>query len=322
MTVSVVMPVFNRAHIVRDAIASVLSQTHQDFELLVVDDGSTDDTFRVVKGFSDSRIHCFRHGQNRGISAARNYGLREARGSLVSFLDSDDVWKPTKLQTDCDFLGRHPEAGGVFTDLEKKDGDKYLGSFMSRTPYFSRMLAARGYVSETVFSKREMYLCLLHELPIKPSALTLRIECCRKIGLFNEEFRSGEDWEYLLRLSQVVCLGYINEAHSVLRVQNDSWHRIHGVAAKPCILEMLRRELLAANGDLEIVAAAKWGVGDISKHLAWGYLAAGKKREAARTFLRAYRETGNMSMPPRALFVFFPRFLRASLKRITGRHGD
>lgn len=322
MTVSVVIPVFNRAHIVRDAIASVLSQTHQDFELLVVDDGSTDDTFRVVKGFSDSRIRCFRHGQNRGISAARNYGLREARGSLVSFLDSDDVWKPTKLQTDCEFLCRHPEAGGVFTDLEKKDGDKCLDSFMRRTPYFSRMLAARGYVHEIVFSKREIYLCLLREVPIKTGALTLRIECCRKIGFFNELLHSGEDWEYLLRLSRVICFGYIDEPLSIVRVQSDSWHRIHGVAAKPFILEMLRHELAAANGDPEIVAAAKWGVGDISKHLAWGYLAAGKRREAARTFLRAYRETGNMSMPPRALFVFFPRFLRASLKRIAGRHGD
>src|ERR1017187_7936626 len=96
-TVSVVIPTYNRARILPRAVKSVVSQTLEDWELLVVDDGSADDTEQVVAAFGDSRIHYIRHERNRGQSAAQNTGIRASRGTYVAFLDSDDEWLPEKL---------------------------------------------------------------------------------------------------------------------------------------------------------------------------------------------------------------------------------
>src|SRR5262245_28149594 len=96
--ISVVIPVLNRAAVVRRAIASVLAQTFQDFEIVVVDDGSTDGTAESVDTLSDRRIRVIRHEQTLGGGAARNTGIRASRAPFVAFLDSDDEWVPTKLE--------------------------------------------------------------------------------------------------------------------------------------------------------------------------------------------------------------------------------
>ena len=90
VTVSVIIPTYNRAHLVGRAIRSVLNQTYQDFEIIVVDDCSTDNTEEIVKGFNDHRIRYMRHDRNRGGSAARNTGIKASQGKYIAFLDSDD----------------------------------------------------------------------------------------------------------------------------------------------------------------------------------------------------------------------------------------
>src|SRR6185437_8398583 len=114
MRVSVIVPAYNRGYIIAEALQSVFAQAFQDFELIVVDDGSKDDTAQVVSGFSEPRLRYVRHEQNRGYSAACNTGLREASGEYTGFLDSDDIWKPEMLSRDVSFLDRHPEADAVF----------------------------------------------------------------------------------------------------------------------------------------------------------------------------------------------------------------
>ena len=101
--VSVIIPTYNRADVLGRAISSVLAQTHQDFELIVVDDGSTDGSEQAVWAFDDKRIRYLRHDVNRGAEAALNTGLLAARGEYIAFLDSDDEWLPQKLhlQLDC-----------------------------------------------------------------------------------------------------------------------------------------------------------------------------------------------------------------------------
>ena len=98
-TVSVIIPTYNRAHLVDRAIQSVLNQTYKDFELIIVDDGSTDNTEDIIKEFQkkDERIKYIRHEENRGGSAARNTGIKAAKGEYIAFLDSDDEWLPIKL---------------------------------------------------------------------------------------------------------------------------------------------------------------------------------------------------------------------------------
>src|ERR1043166_827555 len=173
MTVSVVIPTYNRAHTVRDAVRSVLAQRYRDLELIVVDDGSTDDTAARLAAVSDPRLRVIM-GRHAGVSAARNLGVSKASGNLISFLDSDDLWHPDKLTAEVAFLERHPEVHAVFTDLEKRHGEQVFPSFMRETAVFSRRLAHASYPDGVVLEAREMRLCLLEEVPIKPSALTLR----------------------------------------------------------------------------------------------------------------------------------------------------
>ena len=96
--ISVIMPTFNRCYVVWKAINSVLKQTYPFFELLIIDDGSQDDTGRLVKEFSDPRIKYFRSEKNKGASAARNYGLKKAKAELIAYLDSDNAWYPEFLE--------------------------------------------------------------------------------------------------------------------------------------------------------------------------------------------------------------------------------
>jgi glycosyltransferase involved in cell wall biosynthesis len=104
IAVSVVIPTYNRASLLGRAIKSVLEQTYQDFEIIVVDDASTDNTEEVVRNLRDRRIRYLRHEKNRGGSAARNTGIRAAWGQYIAFQDSDDEWLPEKLKKQMEVL--------------------------------------------------------------------------------------------------------------------------------------------------------------------------------------------------------------------------
>src|SRR4051794_36269759 len=108
--VSVVIPAFNRAFILPEALDSVLAQTFKDFELIVVDDGSTDDTEEVLRPYVERRGVRFLPQANQGPAAARNRGIEAARGKYVAFLDSDDLWLPIKLSVQIPRMEAHPEA--------------------------------------------------------------------------------------------------------------------------------------------------------------------------------------------------------------------
>ena len=106
--VSVVIPTYNRSSMLQEAVASVLDQDYRPLELIVVDDGSTDATVEVVRGFG-AAIRYLRQDR-QGVSAARNAGIAAARGQLIALLDSDDLWLPHKLSRQIDFFGKHPAA--------------------------------------------------------------------------------------------------------------------------------------------------------------------------------------------------------------------
>src|SRR6202162_5963963 len=108
MKVSVVIPTYNRAYIIGEALESVLTQSYLDFEIVVVDDGSTDDTPEIIQAFQDERIRYIRLERNLGCSAAYNSGIAAATGELICFLDSDDIWRPDYLERQVAFLNRYP----------------------------------------------------------------------------------------------------------------------------------------------------------------------------------------------------------------------
>ena len=299
--VSVVIPTYNRDYVLRSALQSVLSQSFRDFEVLVVDDASTDTTRELVTQFTDPRVHYLRQDTNNGVAAARNLALEMARGEYVSFLDSDDVWMPEKLQREVSFLDATPDVDAVFSDLKKSDHDgSFCRSFMRTTPVFGMRLPPERYHDPLVLSQREMYLCLFQEVPIKPSALTVRRRVFSDVGSFNSSLRSGQDWEFLLRFARFHRFGYIDVPLCHLHVLADSLHRSHLEEGKLATIAWLRAHRQMVSADPEAVRAANLGIADMTKHLAWHYLRYSRQK-AARAFVRGFLLTHDVGLLARAI---------------------
>ena len=163
--VTVFVPVWNRAHVLREALASVLAQSFRDFELLVIDDGSTDESVAVARACRDPRVSLVAHGRNLGIPATRNHGLRLARGEYLAIADSDDVSLPERLALQVAWLDAHPEVAALGSWALRTDasGQRTLGPLLRPTAprvLRGRMLFASCFKSPTVVARA----ALLREL--------------------------------------------------------------------------------------------------------------------------------------------------------------
>ena len=168
--VSVIIPTYNRAHLISRAIKSVLNQTYQDFEIIVVDDGFIDNTEEIVKDFTDFKIHYIRHKHNQGVSAARNTGIRASRDEYIALLDSDDEWLPGKLGMQIKVLqSESSEVGVVFSDLLYIDEN---GKNINKL----RNHKKGSYIYEDLLGRN----CVG-----PPSTLLIRKECFNRVGLFD-----------------------------------------------------------------------------------------------------------------------------------------
>jgi glycosyltransferase involved in cell wall biosynthesis len=178
--VSVILPTFNRGYCLAEAISSVLIQS--GFELIVVDDGSTDNTQKVLQKFPD--IRSIRLPENRGVSYARNRGIELARGSLICFLDSDDLWEKGKLDTQVKWMQENPECQAVYTD------EKWIRNGVRVNP----MNKHQKY-SGDIF-KQCLPLCI-----ISPSSIMLRKSLLDEVGFFDESMPVCEDYDFWLRIA-------------------------------------------------------------------------------------------------------------------------
>jgi glycosyltransferase involved in cell wall biosynthesis len=197
-TVSVILPTYNRAHLVDRAIQSVLDQTYQDFEVIIVSDCSTDNTDEVVNAYRDPRIVYIRHNQNKGGSAARNTGIGVAKGEYIAFLDSDDEWLPEKLEKQIKiFKTLSPEVGLVYTDMLRVHNN---GSI----EYWNSPTVTQG---EIIDSEKLEY----HVFGIGIQSTLIKRECFEKVGIFDEEFPRFIDLELFIRLAKHFGFYHIHE---------------------------------------------------------------------------------------------------------------
>lgn len=193
--VSVIIPVYNRAIFVGAAIESILAQTFADFELIVIDDGSTDATPEMVRSFADPRIRLVGHECNLGIPAARNSGLAAARGEYVATLDSDDIAHPKRLERQVAFLDAHPDhalVGSWTTDMD--ENGRPLGK-IRRKPTRPADVRAK----------------LLFGGSITNSTIMGRTEILRRYG-YREEFRVRQDYDLFVRVSERYPIANLPEA--------------------------------------------------------------------------------------------------------------
>jgi glycosyltransferase involved in cell wall biosynthesis len=179
--VSVIIPSYNRSQMLQEAIESVVSQDFQDFELVVVDDGSTDDTRAVLQAYPEIRIVDQEH---RGVSTARNAGVRAAQGDVLAFLDSDDLWLPSKLSAQITFFQNNPAARICQTE------EIWLRNGVRLNP------AKRHGKGSGMIFERSVELCL-----VSPSAVMMRRTLFDEVGPFDESMPACEDYDLWLRIS-------------------------------------------------------------------------------------------------------------------------
>lgn len=222
--VSVIIPTYNRAHLICGAIDSVLSQTYGSIEVLVVDDGSRDDSAELIRSRygADARVRYFWQ-ENQGVSAARNRGLREARGEFIALLDSDDLWLPAKLEAQVQVLRKIPEAGMVWTDMQAIDPQGHI----QHARYLRRMYQAYRFfptasalftgeitidlpAPETHVFHGDIFSPMVLGNLVHTSTVLIRASRREQVGFFNEQFRTGEDYPFHLKTCREGPVAFID----------------------------------------------------------------------------------------------------------------
>ena len=219
-TVTVVIPTYNSASLLPAAITSVRSQQWPNLDIIVVDDGSTDGTERVLDALARDGGLCWFRQDNAGAAAARNRGIKAATGDWIAFLDSDDVWLPDKLATQFEALEK-AGADFSFTDsrLRFANGDERdLQCPVLKGPLMPQLIKGTLFGTPTVMVRRR---------------------CFERVGFFDEQLRTGEDWDMWLRLASAFKHAWVPEPLCLVNVSTSPKFPI--VTFEQCTLRVLER---------------------------------------------------------------------------------
>ena len=202
--ISVVIPAYNAEKWISQTIKSVQQQTFSDWEIIVIDDGSTDSTLEILKGIVDERLKVFSY-ENGGVSVARNRGLAHSAGEFIAFLDADDLWTPDYLELHLAALKQHPEADVAYCWTARIDEK---GDFLSTKP--------------PVFFQGNVYPQLLVKSFLDCGSLLIRQQAIQSVGEFDPCLKLGEDWDYWLRLARHSHFVLIPKVQLLYRQWSDS----------------------------------------------------------------------------------------------------
>lgn len=207
--ISVVIPLYNKRLQIVNTIHTVLAQTWQDFEIVIIDDGSTDGSIDMVKGIKDSRIRIFRQA-NAGVSAARNRGIEKAQGELIAFLDADDEWKPDYLSTQMSLVEKYPQCDVFVTNYEFRNSKGII------MPTVIRKLPFNAETGE-LMNYFEVASC--SHPPLWTSAIMVHKSVIQSVESFPEGVKSGEDLLTWARLAGRYKIAYCKEAKAIFCVE-------------------------------------------------------------------------------------------------------
>jgi glycosyltransferase involved in cell wall biosynthesis len=307
-TVSVVIPTYNRGARVAAAIRSALGQTYPATEVVVVDDGSTDDTADVVEPLTGGgRVRYFRQ-ENRGVSAARNRGVQEARGSFIAFLDSDDIWFPWKLELQVPLLETLTHAALVCTDFavgttDAAQGRSYFKLFRRLGIEYAQLFEESARLSHLLGPLPELscdplvYWGDVFEWLFQGNFIHTFTVLCRKsavleAGGFDESIRTQEDYDLYLRLTRRHAVAFVDIPSG--RYAVDGSDRLSGQQNMLAIKENVYRTLVRIVAETPDLLDNRRGLvrkrlGTASYELAKALLATGEKRRACAMLVEALR---------------------------------
>lgn len=280
--VSVIIPTYNRAELLKNSILSVLSQTFQDFEVLIIDDSSFDKTEEVVKNMSGNQIKYIKNSTNKGVSAARNVGINNSRGDYIAFLDDDDEWLPEKLERQVILMDR------ISSDF----GAVYTGAFSTDL--------ARNNVLEIAIPKFRGHV--LNEIILSnfifTSSMIVRKRCFALVGLFDENLSYGEDFDMWIRISKEFLFESIPEA--LVKHKNHA----HTTSSNKQLVAKNLENIIRKHAQL--FGLNKKGLGNYMLKIGTAYCYDNKIKEGRKTFLKAIR---SCPFDARLFYNFFLTFL-------------
>jgi glycosyltransferase involved in cell wall biosynthesis len=238
--VSVVIPAYNAARYITECLDSVLYQTYPRVEIIVVDDGSTDDTRTVLAPYIATGKIKYLYRQNRGPGAARNLAIQNSTGEFIAFLDADDLWLPEKLEKQLALFRNRPEVGMVYSDSE------FFGEEWERQKKISPKLRAYENGKSKLYLRGHVYRQLLDFNFIVSNSVVVRRSVLEKTGLFLEKIRGrrfsyGEDFELWLRIAKVSAIDFTLEklARRRFHPRQLTHSKIHGYRQLCCLYQHL-----------------------------------------------------------------------------------
>ena len=299
--VSVIIPAYNSASYIEEALNSIFDQTFKDFEVIVVDDGSTDTTKRILEKYGE-RIRYY-YQKNGGPASARNHGIREAHGQYIAFLDADDLWLPTKLEKQLALFQRNEQLGMVTTGACSFDEKGVYGYSTNK-----RKTLMTGDIARNIF---------LHSNIGTPTVL-VRKEVFDTIGLFEENIRQGEDDNMWIRIAANYEVELIDEA--LIKVRN---HPQRMTLNKEELLESVQANiqlLKTRYGEKvksKIAEAIPQKISYIQFAIGYGYYESGNYSKARRAFAKgAYNWIWYWKNPLYLLLTLIPSGLISPLKSL------
>lgn len=205
--VSVIMPTYNRANLLKNSIHSVLSQTFKDFEVIIINNYSNDNTLEVINAFNDNRIKIINYKNNGIIAKSRNQGLLHSSGKYIAFLDDDDLWFPEKLELQIKYLTSNPEIDIAYSNAMIIDEHGIRKGILN---------------NPTRAKSGKIFLELVNDSFVPMLTVLMRKKVFETIGLLNEDLslRAAEDYEYWLRASLKFNFGYIDKPLALYRVHS------------------------------------------------------------------------------------------------------
>ena len=198
---SVVIPLFNKEEFIKDSLNSVLFQTYKDFEIIIVNDCSTDSSLNIVKQFTDNRIKIIEHPKNKGLSASRNTGIKIANADYIAFLDADDLWKPDFLEKIDFLIESYPQASLFATKYEVLLKNNQILEHQFRIKDFNEHGIIPNFFENN-----------LNQSIFYPSCLCVYKKVFESIGYYNESINYSEDVDFNIRSQANFKFAYLNEA--------------------------------------------------------------------------------------------------------------
>jgi len=282
--VSVIIPTYNYGHYLSEAVNSVLSQTFPIDEIIVVDDGSTDNTEETVRTFGDKVMYVRK--ENAGLSAARNTGIEHSTGDLVAFLDADDIWYPEKTEKQVALFEVDEEIGMTYSCVREFESD--TGETIT-----TWCEGKEGWLADDLLRFEGAAVIAVGSTGL------IRRDVFEKVGKFDMELRHSEDWDLSYRISREFKIGFVREILVDYRNHGQNMHK--NVAAMECAMDHCFRKAFDTD-DRSILSLRNRSYGNLYSVLAGSYFHLGNYWDFARCSVKSmWSRPGNLGS-----FLSFP----------------